>query len=139
MYKFNDFKRYLTIFLFIHFLIQWIRDFLSNKSFQTVLINGERSFLASVLSAVPQGSVLGPLLFLVYINDLVEAIQRSKISSFAVDTRISRAIEYCKDLALLQSDLDQVVKWSIENDMDLHEDKFEVISSSSFIKELPFS
>ena len=96
---------------------------------QQELSNGPyKSFLASVLSAVPQSSVLGPLLFLVYINDLVEAIQRSKISSFAVDTRISRAIEYCKDLALLQSVLDQVVKWSIENDMDLHKDKFVVIS-----------
>ena len=124
-------------------LLQWIRDFLSNNRFQTVLINGKRSFLASVLSGVPQGSVLGPLLFLVYINDLVEAIQQSKISSFADDTKISRAIEYCKDLALLQSDLDQVIKWSIENNMDLHEDKFEVISykinSSSSLKELPFS
>ena len=44
-------------------LLKWIKNFLSENRFQTVLINGKRSFLASVLSGVPQGSVLGPLLF----------------------------------------------------------------------------
>ena len=124
-------------------LLQWIRDFLSENRFQTVLVNGKRSFLASVLSGVPQGSVLGPLLFLVYINDLVNTIQHSKISSFADDTKISRAIEFETDMALLQDDLNKVIKWSMENNMDLHEDKFEVINykvnSSSLLKELPFS
>ena len=70
-------------------------------------------------------------------------IKQSKISSFADDTKISRAIEYETDLALLQEDLDKVIKWSIENNMDLHEDKFEVINyrinSSSLLRELPFS
>ena len=75
-------------------LLQWIKDFLSNNRFQTVLVNGKRSFLASVLSGVPQGSVLGPLLFLVYINDLVNNIRGSKMSSFADDTKISRSIEF---------------------------------------------
>ena len=86
---------------------------------------------------------MGPLLFLVYISDSVSKIKQSKISSFADDTKISRAIEYETDLALLQEDLDKVIKWSIENNMDLHEDKFEVINyrinSSSLLRELPFS
>ena len=68
-------------------LLKWIKNFLSENRFQTVLINGKRSFLASVLSGVPQGSVLGPLLFLVYINDLVNNIKQSKVSSFADDTK----------------------------------------------------
>ena len=73
-------------------LLKWIKNFLSENRFQTVLMNGKRSFLASVLSGVPQGSVLGPLLFLVYINDLVSNIKQSKVSSFADDTKISRTI-----------------------------------------------
>jgi hypothetical protein len=76
-------------------------------------------------------------------NDLVSNIKQSKISSFADDTKISRAIEYETDLAPLQEDLDKVIKWSIENNMDLHEDKFEVINyrinSLSLLRELPFS
>ena len=99
--------------------------------------------LASVLSGVPQGSVLGPLLFLVYINDLVNNIKQSKVSSFADDTKISRTIKYEVDMQHLQEDLNRVIKWSIENNMDLHEDKFEVISyrinSSSLLRELPLS
>jgi ribosomal protein L1 len=53
----------------------------------------------------------------------VSNIKQSKISSFADDTKISRAIEYGIDLAL-QENLDKVIKWSIENNMDLHQDKF---------------
>ena len=124
-------------------LLKWIKNFLSENRFQTVLINGRRSFLASVLSGVPQGSVLGPLLFLVYINDLVNNIKQSKVSSFADDTKISRTIKYEVDMQHLQEDLNRVIKWSIENNMDLHEDKFEVISyrinSSSLLRELPLS
>ena len=124
-------------------LLKWIKNFLTENRFQTVLINGKRSFLASVLSGVPQGSVLGPLLFLVYINDLVSSIRHSKVSSFADDTKISRSIKLEEDILLLQKDLDAVVKWSIDNNMDLHEDKFEVmnyrINSSTFLRELPFS
>ena len=124
-------------------LFEWIKDFLTNKRYQTVLVNGKRSFLAEVLSGVPQGSVLGPLLFLIYINDLVDTIKGSKVSSFADDTKISRPIEYEEDVSLLQKDLDIIIAWSIENNMDLHEDKFEImnykIHSSKLLKELPFT
>ena len=124
-------------------LLNWIKDFLTNKRYQTVLVNGKRSFLAEVLSGVPQGSVLGPLLFLIYINDLVDAVKASKVSSFADDTKISRPIEYEEDVSHLQNDLNIIIAWSIENNMDLHEDKFEVlnykIQSSKLLKELPFT
>ena len=124
-------------------LFEWIKDFLTNKRYQTVLVNGRRSFLAEVLSGVPQGSVLGPLLFLIYINDLVDAVKGSKVSSFADDTKISRTIEYEEDVSSLQIDLDKIITWSIENNMDLHEDKFEVLNykihSSKLLKELPFT
>ena len=124
-------------------LLAWIKNLLTVNRFQTVLINGKQSFLASVLSGVTQGSVLGPSLFLVYINDLVGSIKRSIVSSFADDTKISRTIKLEEGMLLLQKDLDRVIKWSIENNIDLHEDKFEVMNyriiSSTLLRELPFS
>ncbi|KAL5272901.1 hypothetical protein ACHWQZ_G000914 [Mnemiopsis leidyi] len=124
-------------------LFEWINDFLTNTRYQTVLVNGRRSFLAEVLSGVSQGSVLGPLLFLIYINDLVDTVKGSKVSSFADDTKISRTIEYEEDVSSLQIDLDKIITWSIDNNMDLHEDKFKVLNykilSSKLLKELPFT
>ena len=122
--------------------LQWIADFLKART-QVVVVDGEESDVAGVTSGVPQGTVLGPALFLVYINDLVNNIRESKMSSFADDTKISRSIEFERDITLLQDDLNKVIQWSIENNMGLHEDKFEVLNyrmnSSSLLRELPFS
>ena len=77
-----------------------------------------------VISGVPQGTVLGPILFLIYINDRELAIQDSSTSSFADDTRISREIQLTEDNEILQSDLNNVIDWSTANTMELHEKKF---------------
>ena len=124
-------------------LFEWIKNFLTKNRFQTVLVNGKRSFLAEVLSGVPQGSVLGPLLFLIYINGLVTTVKHSKISSFADDTKVSKTIETVEDTENLQKDLNTIISWSRQNNMDLHEDKFELINykinSSKLLSELPFT
>ena len=64
----------------------WIESFLVGRS-QTVVLDGESSDELPVLSGVPQGSVLGPILFLLYINDLPENVQ-SQVRLFADDTAV---------------------------------------------------
>ena len=76
-------------------LLKWVEAFLSNRS-QIVRVNGEESFSAAVLSGIPQGSVLGPLLFVIYINDLPDKI-RSDTLIFADDTKIMRCITSLED------------------------------------------
>ena len=104
-------------------LFDWLQSFLSDRQ-QSVVIDGVFSYLALVISGVPQGTVLGPLLFLIYLNDIFNCIQHSEISCFADDSRIYRSISACSDSLLLQHDLLAVSQWSIANNMELHEDKF---------------
>ena len=66
---------------------KWFTSYLSNRK-QFVSINGYKSNLADVKCEVPQGSILGPLLFLIYINDLHAAIKYSEVHDFADDTNL---------------------------------------------------
>ena len=122
-------------------LLTWLNVYLSNRH-QTVVINGEHSHPAKVISGVPQGTVLGPILFIIYLNDLQCCIKNSVISSFADDTRIKKAIDATRDIMQLQSDLDCAIVWSDENNMLLHQQKFELITHSAghknILHELPF-
>ena len=88
----------------------WITSFLSNRK-QRVSVNGALSDITDVTSGVPQGSVLGPILFLLYINDINENIQ-SSIRLFADDSIIYRKINSNIDHQILQTDLIQLEKWS---------------------------
>ena len=89
---------------------RWIAQWLTGRS-QTVVVEGERSGDEPVISGVPQGTVLGPILFLVYINDIAEGIQ-SSARLFADDGLLYRSIASEQDAVDLQSDLDAVVEWS---------------------------
>ena len=101
----------------------WIHSFLVN-CFQTVLVNNARSKKVKVKSGVPQGSVLGPLLFLILISDIDQKVASSFLSSFAVDTRIGRQTQTAEDTSALQTDLNSVYYWTEENNMELNGDKF---------------
>ena len=87
-------------------VINWIEKWLTHRR-QRVIVDGE----ISVLSGVPQGSVLGPMLFLIYINDLEDEIS-SKVLKFADDTTVFRKVTNDTDKQSLQDDLDKLVKWS---------------------------
>ncbi|WP_133434224.1 RNA-directed DNA polymerase, partial [Aeromicrobium phragmitis] len=91
-------------------IINWIEKWLNDRR-QRVVVDGEPSNWKSVLSGVPQGSVLGPLLFLVYINDLDDDIT-SKVLKFADDTKVFRKVKHDGDKQRLQDDLDKLIKWS---------------------------
>ena len=106
-------------------LYLWIKEFLVGR-YQTVIVDGFHSRRMPVLSGVPQGTVLGPILFLLYVNDLDNCIVESNSCSFADDIKLVRQISYLHDTMALQTDINAVVKWSTENNMQLYEDKFEL-------------
>jgi len=89
---------------------QWITSFLSDRS-QCVLINGTCSPPLPVISGVPQGTVLGPLLFLLYINDITDNVS-SENRLFADDCILYRPIISLADRAILQKDLNALYNWS---------------------------
>ena len=89
--------------------LAWIRAFLCNQS-QTVVIDGEESESVLVTSGVPQGSVLGPILFLIYINDLPDELS-SQVRLFADDTAVYLTIGDTEDGKVLQNDLDRLSVW----------------------------
>ena len=74
-------------------LHRWIKSFLVDRS-QTVMVNGFLSNPVHVKSGVPQGSVLGPLLFLILISDIDKEILHSFLSSFADDTRVGKPVNF---------------------------------------------
>ena len=78
---------------------------------QPVVIDGESSCSASVMSGVPQGIVLGPLMFLIFINDISNNIS-SPLRLFADDCLLYRVIKSEKDASQLQYDLDQLSQWA---------------------------
>ena len=105
---------------------KWFYSFLTNRT-QFVSVNRSLSEPISVKSGVIQGSVLGPLLFLIMLNDIDNDIFSSYLKSFADDTRIAHGISDANDASSLQSDLNAVFSWADQNNMEFNDDKFELI------------
>ena len=106
-------------------VLGWIRAYLGSRS-QQVVIDGEESESVPVTSGVPQGSVLGPILFLVYINDLPDEV-RSQVRLFADDTALYLTMESEDDSSALQNDLDILSAWESRWDMEFNPSKCQVV------------
>ena len=107
-------------------ILSWIRDFLSDRV-QRVIVNGSASQWAKVLSGIPQGSVLGPLLFVIFINDICESINSSSYL-FADDTKLFRVIKSNSDIATLQADLNTMIDWSDKWLLRFNKEKCKLLS-----------
>ena len=102
-------------------VLQWIGNWLSGRK-QRVILRGQVSDWCSILSGVPQGSVLGPLLFVIYINDIDEVVN-SKLLKFADDTKIFDKVNSVEEVENLRTDLRSLVSWSKEWQMLFNLDK----------------
>ena len=106
----------------------WISSFLLDR-YQCVQFRGASSSWVSVNSGVPQGSVLGPLLFNLFVLDLPNHVQ-SSLPQYADDTLLYRAIHSENDINIIQSDLNNIVEWCNTNKMSLNPDKCKVMRLS---------
>ena len=109
--------------------LRWILAFLGNRR-QKVVVEGEESDSVPVTSGVPQGSVLGLILFLVYINDLPDDIV-SQVRLFADDTAIYLTLENKSDSDKLQRDLDKLQTWEARWDTEFNPFKCQVVRVTS--------
>ena len=100
----------LKSFCFQGNLMQWIEGFLSDRR-QRVVINGAKSAWSNVTSGVPQGSVIGPILFLLFVSDITDEVH-SYMILFADDTKLYRRIISDEDGHILQRDIDVLHAWS---------------------------
>ena len=116
--------------------LKWIENFLKNRT-QLVVVECVISSVAQVISGVPQGSVLGPMLFLVYTNYLPLVVS-STIGLFTDDTYIYRVIKSKEDTTDLQRDLDALVNWEQTWSMKFHSDKCKVLTITSKRKIIRF-
>ena len=102
--------------------LSWIREFLHERR-QKVVINGESSSWNDVTSGVPQGSVLGPVLFVLFINDFPDTIQ-SSLYLFADDTKVFNPLISSYDANKFQQDLVELHLWTEKWLLSFHPDKY---------------
>ena len=111
-------------------LLKFLVSYLSDRE-QCVVVGNSKSSVKPVLSGVPQGSILGPILFVLFINDLPEGLDsNTNLALYADDTKIWRTINSEEDHELLQKDITYLHEWATRNKMNFHPDKCKVVSVS---------
>lgn len=108
-------------------LVHWITSYLTNRT-QKVRFNNFDSSDILVSSGVPQGSHLGPLLFVLYLNDLPSVVKFSNMLMFADDVKLFMPIRSVVDYNFLQEDLNALTNWCILNGMSLNKGKCKKLS-----------
>ena len=103
----------------------WIASWLNGRQ-QRVVLNGHKSSWIHVLSGVPQGSVLGPLLFIIFVNDLDDGVI-SKLLKFADDVKLIGQVASERDVDSLRADLQLLVEWSADWQMLFNVEKCKVL------------
>ena len=106
--------------------LAWINSFLTNRT-QQVVLEGIASGTVDVTSGVPQGSVFGPILFLIFINDLPQSLT-SKVRFFADDAILYIEVASADDCQMLQSDLNKLTEWEEKWLMSFNPSKCEVLT-----------
>lgn len=103
-------------------LYRWFTSYVENRC-QTVVLNGYSSRAISIPSGVPQGSLLGPLLFNIFINDVTSCFKHSKIILYADDMKVMKQVSTSEDALLLQEDLNNFQNYCLINKLDLNVSK----------------
>ena len=106
------------------YLLRWLHGYLSNRS-QFVAVEGEKSNILPVVLGVPQGSVLGPLLFIVYINEVASVV--SPENMFADDIALYKIIKTSIDYSALQEDIDSIGSFITRKHLEFSTDKCRVM------------
>ena len=104
---------------------RWILCFLTGRN-QQVLIRGRKSSISILISGVPQGSVLGPLLFLIFIADLSEGVT-SSILVYVDDSKSKQKVNKPEDVEIHQENLNKIYQWEQKNNMEFNGGKFLVL------------
>jgi retron-type reverse transcriptase len=118
------------------YLLEWIKSFLLHRTY-SVKVNGKSSADRPVLSGIPQGSVLGPVLFIIFINDLPNEINRlCDIFMYADDAKMYKAITNYTDSVILNDCCDKLLQWSHEWLMKLNTNKCKIMTVSKSNKNI---
>ena len=131
-----------TLYKIDGILLKFVAEYLKGRK-QSVVVSGFTSADLPVLSGVPQGSILGPTLFVLFMNDIVEGLDpATNINMYADDTKIWRRMIDHDDHLILQRDIDYLFDWASKNKMKFHPSKCKVLMVSKFnpplIDVLPF-
>ena len=104
---------------------RWLQNFLEGRK-QVVLVDRVKSKWSEIVSGIPQGSVLGPILFLIYISDIGEGLTAQTLV-YVDDTKVKQKVNTEEDVENLQRELEKLDKWANDNNMNFNGKKFQVV------------